>query len=165
MLVRLVLIVAVVGAVGVFTGTIEPKNLLSHVPRVPHSLSQDPKENYLDLVDSNFGRLQPLSDGFFTSCDPGRDTTATCVVLADQMLKALRVFRADLIDVEVPPSLAAADAAMRRFVAKGLQGFTLVQRAARTHKHRDWVRARTVLADASTLLDRANEALDVSTRP
>jgi hypothetical protein len=157
-LIRLVLIVVFVGAVGTFTGMIEPKEWLSKVPRVP-TARVDSTDEYLRMVESNFDRVEPLSQEFFNSCNPDADTTSTCTVLADHTLRALHAFQDDLQRASVPREVAVADHALRHFVASGIEGFGLVQRAVLTRKRQDWNRARDALAEASTLLDRAGEEL------
>jgi hypothetical protein len=157
-LIRLVLIVVFVGAVGTFTGMIEPKGWLSKVPRVP-TARVDSKEEYVRLVERHFDHVQPLSQEFFNRCNPDADTTAACSVLAEQTFRALHAFEADLQRASVPTELAAADTALHRFVTSGIEGFGLVQRAVLTRNRRDWNRARDALAEASTLLDHAGAAL------
>jgi hypothetical protein len=157
-LIRLVLIVVFVGAVGTFTGMIEPKEWVSKIPRVP-TARVDSKEEYLRLVDRHFDHVQPLSQEFFNRCNPDADTTSACSVLAEQTLRALHAFQADLQRASVPTELAVADHALRHFVASGIEGFELVQRAVLTRKRHDWNRARDALAEASTLLDRAGDEL------
>jgi hypothetical protein len=157
-LIRLVLIVVLVGAVGTFTGMIEPKEWLSRVPRVP-TVAVDTREEYVRLVESNFDHVEPLSQDFFNRCNPEADTTSACSVLADQTLKALYAFQADLERAKAPGELAGADTAMKRFVARGIEGFQLVQRAVLTRKRADWNRARDTLSEASTLLDDAGDLL------
>lgn len=160
-IIRIALAAVLVGAVGIVTGTIKPSKVLDRVPR-PHTVVLDERKAYLDMVDDNFSRLQPLSDGFFTSCKPDSSTTATCAVLAEQMLRALGVFKLDLDRAKVPESFTSADTALRRAVAKGIQGFRLVERAVRTHRKRDWLRARNLLGETGALLERATHQLPAS---
>jgi hypothetical protein len=157
-LIRLVLTVVLVGAVGTFTGMIEPKEWLSKLPRVP-TARVDSKEEYLRMVESNFDHVEPLSQEFFNRCNPTADRTSACTVLADQTLKALYAFQGDLQRASVPTELAVADHALRHFVVRGIEGFGLAQRALLTRKRQDWNRARDALAEASALLDSAGEAL------
>jgi hypothetical protein len=165
MLIRLGLIVVFVGIVGVFMGTIQPQKILSQIPRLPRAHPQDPEAEYLRLVESKFRRLQPLSDEFFDTCSPDPHTARSCSALATQMLRDLRVFQADLRRASVPASFARADATLKRSIARGIQGFTLVQRAVRTHRRSDWIRARDALAESFTLLDRTIQALAAIAEP
>jgi hypothetical protein len=165
MVIRLALLAIFVGAVGVFTGTIKPAKIWSHVPTVPAPPHRDLEGEYLQMVDGNFNRIEPLSSGFFRSCGPGPAHAGECSVLADQVLNALRVFQGDLRRAEVPPSLADTDASLRRFASKGVEAFTAVKQAVRTQRSADWRRARRLVAQAGTLLDRANAALPATAQP
>jgi hypothetical protein len=158
-IIRIALAAIVVGVVGVMTGTIQPSKVLDRVPRVLHSVVPDEKQAYLDMVDDNLSRLQPLSDGFFSSCNPNAPRAGTCAALSPTVLRALEVFRTDLDNAKVPDEFTTAHAALRRAVATGIQGFRLVERAVWTKKRRDWIRARNVLGDTALLLERALQQL------
>jgi hypothetical protein len=156
---RIALAAVLVGAIGVMTGTIKPSKVLDRVPRVPHSIVPDDKEQYLDMVDDNLGRLLPLSEGFFNSCTPNAAGAGACAAMSAQMLRALQVFKNDLNNSKVPNELANAHATLQRAVAKGIEGFRYVQFAVSSHKRRYWIRARNLLGETSALLERAMQQL------
>ena len=116
----------VVAAVGVLTGTIDPKKMVDRIPRPGHV---DKTAAYLDLVEGDFARLQPLSGQFFNGCNPKPAVAGTCYAAAVPMLGALRSFQTDLEGASVPDSFAAAHASLKSGVAKGLQGLADVLQA------------------------------------
>ena len=119
----------------------------------------------MQMVDGDFSRIEPLSEGFFNSCSAGPAHAGECSALADQVLGALRALQADLRRAEVPSSLANTDVLLRRFAGRGIEAFTVVKRAARTQRRADWRRARRLVAQAGVLLDRANAALPATAQP
>jgi hypothetical protein len=162
MIVRIALAALVVAAVGVLTGTIDPAKVVDRIPRPGH---QDKTAVYLDMVEGDFARLQPLSGQFFNGCDPKPAVAGTCYATAVPMLGALRSFRNDLEGASVPDSFAAAHASLELGVAKGLQGLAEVMQAVRSHGKARWLRARESLRASDALMQRAFEQLPAADRP
>jgi hypothetical protein len=168
MAIRLFFLVVAVVAVGFMMGTFNSKTLksvTSHIPRVPHTPLQDKKAEYRKLVESDFTRLRPLNSAFFSGCSPDPKVAGTCAALSEQMLGALRSFQLDLENAPVPDSFGRAHSTLRRAVAKGIEGFTDVQRAVRAHRRAEWFRARDALGASDALVQRAYEQLPALERP
>jgi hypothetical protein len=162
MVVRIVLAALAVAAVGVMTGTIDPSKVADRIPRPGH---EDHTAAYLSTVDGDFGRLQAFSQHFFGECGPDPAVAGTCAALSDQMKSALQVLQVDLKGASVPDALQRANASLELGVARGLKGFTQVQRGVRTHRKADWLRARQTLRQSDVLFQRALGQLPATVPP
>jgi hypothetical protein len=162
MIVRVVLAAVVVATVGVLTGTIDPSKVADRIPRPGH---EDKSAAYLDTVEGDFARLQPLSGQFFNGCGPDPAVAGTCYALSRQMTGALQSLQVDLDRASVPDPLKRAHMTLELAVEKGLKGFTEVERGVRTHRKADWLRARETLRQSDALMQRALEQLPATVPP
>jgi hypothetical protein len=159
-LIRLLLIVLVVGAVGVFTGTIKPQEIIDRPKEVIERVTPPTgaERVYLRMVDGNFERLDAVGNIVF-SCDPNTNPGACRASLA-QLIRQMRVFQGELRRADVPASLRAAHRLLTRAIDRGIAGLRLAQRGLASHRRRDFMRALAMLQGAARLLDRAEGELD-----